>query len=159
VDDKNASKLGPGETLAHPTFDDLTDWDYWSENPADSLADYAQKRANPEMLLGFAELMSPETVVHEGRVFFARSFSVELLERWKQTETYRQGGLAAVQAVINHEHMSDFFYALRDRVSYDNFIYVAGAVGAAWKGRLEQAYPDRQFVLEVDGDEVWISEP
>jgi hypothetical protein len=159
VEEKRYSKLRQGERPALPTFDDLTDWDYWGEHMEDSLADYVQAMANPEMLLGFAELMSPATEIHEGRVFLAGHFSEETFEKWKKTATYRHGGLAAVQAVMNHVHMSDFFYRLAERVSIDNFVYVAGALGAAWKGSLEEAYPDRQFVLKIDGDEVWISEP
>lgn len=142
-----------------PTSDDLTDIDFWSDNPGASLEDYAQAKLSPEMLLGLMQMMWPAALVHEDRVYLARSFSTDGIEQWKQTDTYRDGGMPAVQAVMNHVHVSDLFPTVADTVSAENFEFVAQVLGAAWRGRLETAFPNRRFLLEVTGDEVWISEP
>jgi len=138
---------------------EFTDIEYWTDHPSEGFGDYALAHMNPEMLLGICELLAPETLVYEDRVYFARFFTPENLESWKATDTYRAGGMRAVQAVINHEHMSDLFMVARDYLSGESFVRVAQTIGAAWKGHLEARYPDRTFVLEVPGDEVWISEP
>jgi len=142
-----------------PSFDDLTDMEYWGGHMDASLVDYVHARLNPEMLLGFMELLWREVIEVDGRVYWAEDFSAENLAEWKQTETFRQGGMSAVQAVINHVHVEDLFHTVRGQVSVDNLCFVACVLGAAWRGRLEAAFPGRPFSVEISGTEIWISEP
>lgn len=142
-----------------PSFEDLTDMDYWSDHMNASLEDYLHARLNPEMLLGFMQLLWREVVEVGGRIYWADGFSEENLEEWKRTETFRMGGMPAVQAVVNHVHVADLFHTFARDMSLDNLCFVARVLGAAWKGRLETAFPDRQFLVEVSGTEIWISEP
>ena len=147
--------------MTEPTFDDLSDFDYWSEHMDASMRDYVQARVNPEMLLGFMQLMRPETEIYEGRVYWADGFTSKNLAEWKESETFRRGGIAAVQALVNHIHVADFFYGLRmrDELTVENWCFVAEAMGPAWMGYVEAKYPDRRFRLKVEGTEFTIWEP
>jgi hypothetical protein len=153
-------RIPEGEHVAseEPTFDDLTDMDFWSDHPAASLEDYVLAMANPEMLLGFVEFLTPDTVVHEDRVFLAKGFRLEDVDSWKLTQTFRDQGMVGVQAVMNHVHASDMFPGLAGRVSLHNWSVVAQAFASAWRGHLETLYPERVFVVDVSGDEVSIRE-
>jgi hypothetical protein len=142
-----------------PSFEDLTDMDYWSDHMNASLVDYVHARLNPEMLLGFMQLLWPEVIEVHGRIFWAHGYSDQSLERWKKTETFRQGGMPAVQAVMNHVHVEDLFYTVSGGMSPDNLCFVASVLGAAWKGRLETEFPDRHFSMGISGTEIWMSEP
>ena len=143
-----------------PAHVDFTDFEFWSERPDATLEDYAQERMTPELLLGFLSLPPrPDLVLHADRVFIADNFSPETLNEWIESDVFRDGGMTAVQAVLNHVHVGDFFYRAGPQVSDENIDFVARVVAAAWKGRLESAFPEREFNVDVRGDEIWISEP
>ena len=142
-----------------PVLDDLPDIEYWTERPEATLEDYAQDRLTPELLLGVLSLVWPDLVVHDGRVFIAQNFSHEALGKWLESDVFRDGGMPAVQGVMNHVHVGDFFYWVGPQVSDENAGFIARVMAAAWKGRLESAFPEREFLVEVRGDEVWVSEP
>lgn len=142
-----------------PFATDRTDLDYWADNPSASLEQYAQEKLNPELLLGFMSLLWPDLVLHEDRVFLARSFAAETVAQWKATEAFERGGMAAIQAVMNHVHVGDFLCPVGHQISDDNLGFVARVIAGAWKARLESAFPERRFLVEVRHDEVWISEP
>lgn len=142
-----------------PFATDLTDLDYWADNPSASLEQYAQEKLNPELLLGLMSLLWPDLVIHEDRVFLARSFAVETVAQWKATEVFERGGMAAIQAVMNHVHVGDFFYRVGHQLSDDNLGFVARVLAGAWKARLESEFSERRFLVAVRDDEVWISEP
>jgi hypothetical protein len=131
---------------------------YWSDHMDASLVDYVHERMNPEMLLGFMQLLWPEVVEVDGRIFLADEYSKTVGE-WKQTEAFRRGGMPAVQALVNHVHVEDLFYTVSGGVSSDNLCFVACVLGAAWRGRLETEFPDRHFLVEIRGTEIWMSEP
>lgn len=141
-----------------PLMADLTDVNYWAVNPLATLEQYAQEHLNPELLLGLMTLLWPDLVLHEDRVFFARTFSRETFEEWKRTDLFDRGGISAIQAVMNHVHVGDFFYRVGDQVSDMNLQFAARVLAGAWKSRLESEFPKRKFVVKIRCDEVWAYE-
>lgn len=141
-----------------PLMADLTDADYWAVNPSATLEQYAQEHLNPELLLGLMSLLWPALVLHEDRVFLADTFSRETFEEWKGTELFDGGGISAIQAVMNHVHVGDFFHRVGGQVSDVNLQFAARVLAGAWKSRLESEFPKRKFVVEIRCAEVWAYE-
>jgi hypothetical protein len=141
-----------------PFMTGLTDMEYWADNPSATLGQYAQENINPELLLGLMSLMWPNLVLHEDRVFLADTFSRETFEKWKGTELFDRGGMPAIQAVMNHVHVGDFFYRVGDQLSEENVEFAARVLAGAWKSRLESEFPKRKFIVESRCDEVHVYE-
>jgi hypothetical protein len=138
---------------------DSSDPEFWIERPVATVEDYAQERLTPELLLGVLSLLWPDLLVHDGRVFLADTFSVEALSEWLESDLFRDHGMSAVQSVMNHVHVGDFFYRVGPSLSDEHVDFVARVMAAAWRGRLESTFPDREFRVEVRGDEISVSEP
>jgi hypothetical protein len=142
-----------------PNFDDIVDTDYWVRTDGASLRDYAVAHLNPELLLGTLEMMRPELVEYRGRVYLKERFDPDNLRRWEDTETFRSGGAAAMQAVVNHVHVSDLIGEARIQLSDHNLGFVTKVIAGSWKACFEDEYPGRDFTVSIDGDEISISEP
>jgi hypothetical protein len=94
----------PPEILA--TLADVKGWAGEKAVGAEfTLLQYLMCVGTPDLLFAFAELFSPELVIHDGLHFLASRFSAETYDQWKAK------GLSGeeIQRVINHVHVSSLF--------------------------------------------------
>lgn len=92
-----------------------------------TLLDYVMCVGTPDLLFGFAELLSPELIVHEGLHCLASGFSAGTYGEWK-----RQGlSDEEIQRVMNHIHMSAIFQEqdISDRMA----VAAAQCIARSWQ--------------------------
>lgn len=115
-------------------MDQLKDFQLWAQsggNPeAFTLLDYVGCIATVDKVLAFAELFSPEILVHKGRHFLASGFSQEIYEEWVKAGK----GTEDIQRVMNHIHISTL---LQDQeVTDEAALKVARVISEIWSKTL-----------------------
>lgn len=112
----------------------LRDLQAWSQTGAVggavSLFDYVGFIATLDSIFGFAELFSPELVVHQGRRFLASGFSVVTYDAWAQRGSSPQ----EIQRAMNHVHVSTLLQ--NQEISDDAANEVARVIASIWSRTL-----------------------
>lgn len=118
-------------------------WKSGAQGASFSLLDFVCCVCTPDLLLGFAELFSPELVLHDGAYFIASRFDERTYEAWKNRGTK----LREIQRVMNHIHMSTLLQ--REEVSLNVAREAAEAVASIWT----LVFRDSGLSGEVVGEE------
>lgn len=85
---------------------ELADYRAWLErNPGIDLFDYATLAVGPDAFVAVLEVLDPPLVEHRGAYFLARGFTTSTYEAWAA----KLSDVAAIQRVMNHIHVSQFF--------------------------------------------------
>lgn len=112
----------------------LKEFRSWAEsgpNPKSfTLLDYVGCIATMDTFFAFAELFSPEIIVHEGRHFLASGFSIEIYDQWIAAGKSGED----IQRVMNHIHISTLLQdqEITEKVSLE----VARVISEIWSKTL-----------------------
>ncbi|MEN3538233.1 hypothetical protein AAH991_24195 [Microbispora sp. ZYX-F-249] len=94
-------------------------------------------------------LFWPEFVEYRDCVFLGALFDKRSVDTWFEE---LKGDRSAVENVVNHLHLWDVF-APRSESEYAILPEVASRVAAMWRAALRDAFPAREFVVAVLGEE------
>ncbi|MEQ8970618.1 MAG: hypothetical protein RIE73_09505 [Coleofasciculus sp. C1-SOL-03] len=131
--------------------DNMSNFQQWKQANGDdfSLWDYLGGVANIEVALAFTKLFLPDVVEHEGGIFLLETFH---LETYKQWQAKLADDLAAIEQVMNHQHIDDLLPG-SECVGIDNLFYLGQLIKQMWANHLKSLYPQRSFKVSCDRDE------
>ncbi|MET9411550.1 hypothetical protein ABZX90_38275 [Streptomyces sp. NPDC002935] len=87
----------------------------------------------------------PKFVEYQGCVFLGFKFSPEGVDRWLER---LPGDLRAVESVVNHVHLWDYFTLTSD-AEYAALPELAADIAVIWQSAARQAFPEREFDISV----------
>lgn len=106
---------------------ELGDYQAWlKRNPGIDLFDYATLAVSPDAFMAVLEVLEPALIEHGGAYFRARDFTVSAYDAWATKLT----NVAAIQRVMNHIHMSQFFR--EQQVPYSVLEFLASQIVEHW---------------------------
>ena len=99
-------------------------------------------------ILALTELLWPEFVEHRGCVFLKFVFDEAGVNRWFEN---LEGNNSAIEAVVNHVHLWDFFSATTEE-ERAGLSHLADVVQAMWQTLIGQRFPGREFAVSVSDE-------
>ncbi len=114
-----------------------------------SIWDYLSGIANVEVAIAFSKLFWPEFIEHQGGIFLAEAFDIEIYQQWKEKLV---NDINAIERMMNHQHIDDILPGA-EKVGIDNLYYLGDTIAQMWSSRLKLVYPDRTFQVNCDRDE------
>jgi hypothetical protein len=108
--------------------------------------DFVGVAVSPTVAIALAELFWPRFVEVEGCVLIAERYDPANFRAWWQS---LEGDIPRVEWVINHLHLWDLFPTGDDPALDRGLQSLAQIIARCWEGALRQAFPDRQFMIEV----------
>lgn len=123
---------------------ELQDYQKWvTRNPGVDLYDYSTLAVRPDAFVAILEVLEPTLVKHEGAYFRARDFTIDAYNAWAA----KLPTVAAIQRVMNHIHMSQFFR--EEDVSYVVREFIANEIVKHW----DRAFASLGLTAVAYGDE------
>jgi hypothetical protein len=101
-----------------------------------------------EQMIAYGELFWPDFVEHDGCIL-RTGFTVESYRGFMEQTG---GDKRAVEAVINHVHISDLF-AQPTGPSDEQAVYLGRLLREMWEAKLAREFPDRVFSVVFDPDD------
>lgn len=106
-----------------------------------SLIDYVGCVCTPDLLFGFAELLKPELVIHDGLLFIKSQFSASSYEAWM----VELSDAVAVQRMLNHIDIQRLLQG--QEVSAEIAVAVARTIAEHWN----RVFEKEPLVAEAHG--------
>jgi hypothetical protein len=103
-----------------------------------------------EQAIAYGELFWPDFVEFENCVFFA-GFSEESYQGFV---AQANGDRQAVEAVMNHRHLIDFFSGMEREPSEHQLVYLGRLLREIWETKLHRDFPARQFVVSFPEENI-----
>ncbi|MEQ8975220.1 MAG: hypothetical protein RIE73_33155 [Coleofasciculus sp. C1-SOL-03] len=76
-------------------------------------------------------------VEHEGDIFLSEAFNLEIYEQWK---ALFGDNIAAIEQVMNHQHIDDLLPG-SESAAIDNLFYLGQVIKQMWENHLKSLYP------------------
>jgi hypothetical protein len=102
----------------------------------------------PGQAVAYAELFWPEFVEYEGCVLLAAPDPANFREWMASTK----GDRRAVEAVLNHQHVTDLFGERGAAMSREQVVHLGRRLRDMWAAKLAQDFPGRRFVVSFPED-------
>ena len=132
--------------MTETNIDELEDFVIWrNSNPDLTLLEYLYHNLSASLAIAVARLFWPELVLHKEGVFMVESFSEHVFDAWN---SQLSGDLAGIERAMNHVHLGDIAGSLHT-LGLKNQEYLANVISNCWQCRLKQAYPNRNFCIQV----------
>jgi hypothetical protein len=123
---------------------DIVDWSSgWQFEESTLFQKYLDYVVTPGDIVSVAHLLFPSFCEYKGGVFLEMNFSEE------SVDDFISGGydLGAVEGVINHVHVYDFFMN-EELLCDDDCETIAEILSTAWACCLKLQFPNRSFTVE-----------
>jgi hypothetical protein len=114
---------------------------HWSTSDLDQSI---RQEGNYEYLVGYGRIFWPEFVEHDDCIFFANRFSEE---NYRGFMEQTKGDKTAVEAVMNHEHITDIFYNAEPKPSREMVLHVGRLLKEIWQAKLGRDFPNRKITV------------
>ena len=118
--------------------------------------DYIGQEIYMEDIEIIGNILYPYTIQHNGGVIFAGLNSTE--EYFYLRKKKFDGSLAHYKSIpdaerdINELRPYDFFYGTSDNSSDETYQNVAEMIKKCWECHLMRTYPDKKFIVEINGE-------
>jgi hypothetical protein len=138
-------------------FRQIPAFQHWNNNAPISQRDdwksYQAFRARVDQLLCFIDILWPEFI--ERNNFILRRGNVP--KDWEQFIRKAQESNWShldIEYTINHVHINDLFINDPDlnQIGDDVYGFLADTIANMWRCRLKELYPEKQFVVGVNGE-------
>lgn len=112
--------------------------------------------------IAYADLFWPEFIEHDGCILRKDRFNEENYKEWMKSTG---GDRAAVEAVINHIHLSNLFPHSDHNPTHAQLVQLGGMLKDFWTAKLERDYPKRCYVSfyqhtpHAEGFEITVMQP
>ena len=101
---------------------------------------------NFQKAIGYSAIFWPQFVEREGCVVNA-SVSIKNLKEWI---VQCKGNLHAVEATVNHLHISDLHHTDCEDISSDRLKYLGDILKEIYECKLKRDFPDKKFTVIFD---------
>jgi hypothetical protein len=122
---------------------ELPDWNNGKGIDVDS---WLGCKGDFQLAIAFSRLFWPEFVEHEGCVLFA-GFSPAA---YRDFLAACKGDRAAVESVMNHQHILDLFYHAAQTATAAQIVYLGKVLKDILTVKLRADFPRRTFTVEFD---------
>jgi hypothetical protein len=125
----------------------------WNRSSGIKLLPWMSTFARYDHAAAYLALAWPDFVVHDESVFLSRPGSKTYDDWMKQCK----GDKAAVERVMNHQHILDLFLHSQMQPTFEIAIHLCEVLKDMWSCKLKRDFPNRQMVVETcgyDGDEL-----
>src|SRR5881394_2922354 len=93
----------------------------WNNGAGIAVEHWVGCTGNFELAVGYSRLFWPDFVEHDDCVFFAAFFSQDLYRDWLK---HCKGDRQRVEAVMNHQHVFDYFSHSKGSASPEQILYL-----------------------------------
>jgi hypothetical protein len=132
-------------TPSKPNFNSLApELKQWNNRDGISVDAWLQCIGNYEHAVAYGTLFWPEFTLYKDCVFFA-GFGVDSFNTWTE---YTQGNKRSVEAVMNHQHITDLFPNEQSQPSRDMVIYLGRLLKSMWSAKLARDFPNREIIVD-----------
>lgn len=100
--------------------------------------------------VAYAELFWPAFVEHDGCVLLAGRLDPANFRDWMAST---KGDRRAVEAVLNHTHITDLFGERGAGATWEQVIHLGRLFKEMWAAKLARDFPGRRFVVSFPEDE------
>lgn len=100
--------------------------------------------------IAYADLFWPAFVEHDGCVLLAERLDQANFRDWMAST---KGDRRAVEAVLNHTHITDLFGDGGTQPTREQVMYLGRLLREMWAAKLARDFPDRRFVVSFPEDE------
>lgn len=114
-----------------------------------TLQNYIESRGTMELAVAFADLFWPEFELREGCILRTAGLSDDVFQQWWASTV---GDRQRVERVLNLVHVAELVPS-DPRASPEMLGFLAGTIAEMWSARLQQLYPDREFVVRAEYDD------
>ncbi len=122
----------------------------WNDGRGIDLLSWIGCIGNIEQAIAYGELFWPEVVEFDGCIFFA-GFSEESYKRFmSQTGGERR----AVEAVMNHRHILDFFSGLGQEPTRPQVVYLGRLLREMWATKFQRDFPSKKIIVSFPEDDI-----
>ncbi len=122
---------------------ELPDWNNGNGIDVDS---WLGCKGDFQLAIAFTRLFWPSFVEHDGCVLFA-GFSPTTYSDFLAS---CNGDRAAVEAVMNHQHILDLFYHAAGEATREQLIYLGRVLKDIYAVKLKHDFPARTFTVDFD---------
>jgi len=123
-------------------FADLQDW---NEGKGATFQEWLGCYGGIEYAVAFSTLFWPEFQVFHDCVFIASFCDEESFQTWLRCS---KGDLAGVEAMVNHQHISDLFMNGSPEGTAEQLNYLGEVLKETWQAKLNLEFPDRRMVVD-----------
>jgi hypothetical protein len=104
-----------------------------------------------EHLIGYAQLLWPDFLEHDGCTFLAANFDEKYYRNWMKTCKRNR---KSVEMVVNHQHIVDIFPNVQSDLTEDVILYIGRLLKQTWAAKLKQDFPSKNFSISFPEDDI-----
>jgi hypothetical protein len=119
----------------------------WNSGKGISIEEWTDCYARYDHFIGYARILWPEFVEHDGCVFLAEGFSPEGYSEWRKRLAKPE-----TEAMINHRHITDLFLNSEFKPNRDVVLYIGRLLKDTWQTKLNRDFPDRKTTVSFPED-------
>jgi hypothetical protein len=116
----------------------------WNNGAGIDIDSWIGCEGNYEHLIGYGRIFWPEFLEHDDCVFFAERFTEE---NYRGFMEQTKGDKAAVEAVMNHQHITDIFYNAEPKPTREVVLYIGRLLKDVWQTKLNRDFPNRKITV------------
>jgi hypothetical protein len=122
----------------------------WNSGKGVDIATWISCEGDHKHLIGYAQILWPHFVEHDGCIFLGESIDEDNYRAWlAQTK----GDKKRVEAVINHRHIVDLFSrSQHDPPTQDVVLYIGRLIKEIWQTKLSHDFPGREITVTFPDD-------
>jgi hypothetical protein len=119
----------------------------WNDGEGVDAEDWIGMVGNYDLAIGYSQVFWPQFVRFEDYVF-RRDFGTEAVRNWERP---LKGNRSAVEAMLNHVHISDIHCNIME-VSEAQLRYLGRTLKAIYEVKLRADFPDLDFAVDFNDE-------
>ena len=121
-------------------------------NPGFTLSEYAWHKLTPDLLVSTMAILWPKFIMHNGGVFFEKSFSDKGFEKvFHDWMAHFNGDVHEVERMMNHNHVRDLIMS-ENRLPDSVVRYLGEALACFWQAAVNAQFPNLSLVVKSEWD-------
>jgi hypothetical protein len=127
----------------------------WNSGKGVDLETWIGCEGDHKHLIGYARLLWPDFVEHDGCVFLGDPIDEESERNYQGWLARTNGDKKRVEAVMNHQHILDIFSrSHHERPTREVIVYIGRLMKDIYQTKLHRDFSDRTFTVEFTEDGV-----
>jgi len=125
----------------------------WNNGKGISVELWINGLGNFEHAIAYGRLFWPDFVEYDGCIFLSQYFDIENYNNWMKST---KGNKTAVEKVMNHRHIVDYFpNSPKPQPTKEQMVYFGNYLKELWDCKLKRDFPERNIVVEFfEGEDV-----
>lgn len=135
----------------------IDNWKYneWKKigYSSSTIVDYISYEIYPEDIEIFSIILLPKTIIYKDRILIKHEWFSEDEVRSRFDRMTIDFGIDGAERFTNWIRLSDLFIGTVDKSSPDTLLKVINLIKFNWQYMLLEKYPDREFIIDIWGEE------